>query len=62
MLLETFYKDRTKTLCTGPRKRILIHNGPMDRISYKGILVYLVCSEYNEINIYFWHGKNLVNY
>ena len=27
MLLETFYKDRTKTLCTGEHKRILIHEG-----------------------------------
>ena len=27
MLLETFYKDRTKTLCTGAHKRILIHYG-----------------------------------
>ena len=25
MLLETFHKDRTKTLCTGMHKRILIH-------------------------------------
>ena len=27
MLLETFHKDRTKTLCTGAHKRILIHYG-----------------------------------
>ena len=27
MLLETFYKDRTKTLCTGAHKRILIYFG-----------------------------------
>ena len=27
MLLETFYKDRTKTLCTGAHKRILMHKG-----------------------------------
>ena len=25
MLLEPFHKDRTKTLCTGAHKRILIH-------------------------------------
>ena len=25
MLLETFHKDRTKTLCTGAHRRILIH-------------------------------------
>ena len=25
MLLETFYKDRTKTLCIGAHKRILVH-------------------------------------
>ena len=25
MVLETFHKDRTKTLCTGTHKRILIH-------------------------------------
>ena len=27
MLLETFHKDRTKALCTGAHKRILIHEG-----------------------------------
>ena len=27
MLLETFYKDQSKTLCTGGHKRILIHYG-----------------------------------
>ena len=25
MLLETFYKDRIKTVCTEPHKKILIH-------------------------------------
>ena len=27
MLLETLYKDRTKPLCTGEHKRILMHYG-----------------------------------
>ena len=27
MLLETFYEDWAKTLCTGAYKRILIHYG-----------------------------------
>ena len=27
MLVESFYKDRTKTLCTGAHKRIRIHYG-----------------------------------
>ena len=27
MLSENFHKDRTKTLCTGAHKRILMHKG-----------------------------------
>ena len=61
MLLETFYKYWTKTLCTGAHKRILIHYGLWTE--------FLVCEFqyiYTALNIiklpYFCHGQKHVNY
>ena len=62
MLLETFYKDRTKILCTGAHKRILIHYGLWTEFLVFWIFVYLDWGKHNEIHMCVSHRQEHVNY
>ena len=56
MLLETFHKNPTKTLCTG----VIQNDSKTLRFTAKNsclfILVYLDCSKHHEINIHLCHA------
>ena len=57
MLLKTFYKDRTKTLCTGAHKRILICYSLCTEFRAREFSYNLDCGKYNESHIYVCHGQ-----
>ena len=60
MLLETFYKDGTKSVCTLAHKRILIHYGLRTEFFLSEFLY--DCGKYNEIHTNVCHGQKHVNY
>ena len=48
MLLETFYKDCIKTLCTGAHKRTQIHCSLWTKFLVNEI--WYICTKHNEIH------------
>ena len=55
MLLETFYKDCIKTLCTGAHKRTQIHCSLWTKFLVNE--TWYICTKHNEINIFLSWSK-----
>ena len=60
MLLETFYKDRIKTLCTGVHKIILIHYALWSELRVSEFSCIYIAQNIMKFT-YFFHGQKHVN-